>query len=149
MIKTFITALIFSLIVPNAYAHKNATGIVKERMDAMSSISASAKAISLMLKGKSDYKTKSIANASQNISKHAQAFLKMFPEGSTDAPSEAAPAIWQRSNEFSKQAQDLVNFTNILTKLANADSDQASINDAFGKVKSTCKSCHSDFRIKK
>lgn len=148
MKRVIIAALIFNVAGVNVFAHSGATGIVKERMDAMSSISKNAKQISLMLKGKSQYNIDTIAISSREITAHAKAFPKMFPEGSTDHPSEAAPAIWERSDEFSKKAQELIDFANDLTLLAKNNSEPTAIKEAFSKVKNTCKSCHSDFRIK-
>lgn len=118
-------------------------------MDAMSLIGKNVKSIFLMLKGKSKYDTATIANSSRQISNHAEEFKTMFPQGSNKNPSQAAPSIWLRSDGFTKKADDLIKFANELTQLADKNSDQTLIDVAFGKVKGTCKSCHSEFRIKK
>lgn len=147
--KWIITALFLSMSVTTVYAHKGATGVVKERMDAMSSIGKNLKNIFLMMKGKTEFDAKIIASSSREISIHAEKFPKMFPKGSTSHPSEAAPAIWERPDDFAKQAQSLTIYTSELTKIAENNSDQVLINTAFQKLATTCKSCHTEFRIKK
>lgn len=148
MRKIIVAALIISVAGANAFAHSGATGIVKERMNLMSSISKNVKKIFVTLKDKSGFDADLIASSSREITLHAHKFPHMFPEGSTKHPSEAAPAIWERPEEFSKKAQDLITYSNELMQLAEAKSDHTAIDDAFGKVKSTCKACHADFRIK-
>lgn len=149
MKKIIVAALIISVAGANAFAHSGATGIVKERMNAMSSISKNLKKIFVTLKDESEFDANIIASSSREIMTHANKFPHMFPEGSTKHPSEAAPAIWERPDEFSKKAQDLITYANELTQLAEAKSDHSAIDEAFGKVKGTCKACHADFRIKK
>lgn len=149
MRKALIFTLIMSVVGANAFAHSGATGIVKERMDAMSSIGKNVKNIFSMLKGKSEYDLKAIANSSNQISIHAEGFPKLFPEGSTQHPSEAAPAIWKRPDDFLKSAKNLQDFANELSLLAKPGSDKTMVKTAFDKVTGTCKSCHREFRIKK
>ena len=133
-----------------AWAHGGATGIVKERMDAMTEISRNVKLIGEMIKGKTAYDSAEIARAGQAIAAHAgDAMTVLFPEGSLKKPSEASPEIWNDWPEFSKYADSLQTSALSLQDLAESDADQKEVARAFGKVAGTCKTCHEAFRIKK
>lgn len=132
------------------WAHSGATGIVKERMDAMTEIGDSVKSVGQMLKGEAPYNRERIAAAGQAIAGHAgQALTDLFPEGSLHAPSEASPEIWADWAEFSKIAGTLKESAVALSDLAEAGAGEKDIAAAFGNVAGTCKACHEAFRIKK
>ncbi|MBG6176439.1 cytochrome c556 [Labrenzia sp. EL_208] len=133
-----------------AWAHGGATGIVKERMDAMTEISRNVKLVGQMLKGNAAYDGVEIARAGQAIATHAgDAMIKLFPEGSLKAPSEASPSIWNEWTQFSGYADSLQTSAQSLKGLAEQGADQKAVAAAFGKMAGTCKACHEAFRIKK
>lgn len=133
-----------------AFAHGGATGIVKERMDAMTEISKNVKIVGQMLKGTSAYNPDEIARAAKDITGHAgDAMTTLFPEGSLMSPSEASPAIWTKWPEFSEYAGSLQSAAQALESLASQGAEQKAVAAAFGKVAATCKTCHEAFRIKK
>ncbi|WP_434053765.1 MAG: cytochrome c [Roseibium sp.] len=133
-----------------ALAHGGATGIVKERMDAMTDISRNVKSVGQMLKGTAVYNPEEIKRAANAISGHAgDAMTELFPEGSLKSPSEASPTIWEEWPEFVTFADSLETSARALEDLAAQDADQKSVAAAFGKVAATCKTCHEAFRIKK
>ncbi|MCV0425727.1 MAG: cytochrome c [Roseibium sp.] len=133
-----------------AWAHGGATGIVKERMDAMSDIGRNVKSIGQMIKGVAPYDPVKIANAGGAIAVHGgEALTELFPEGSLQSPSEASPAIWTDWTKFSDLAANLQTSALALKTLADQNADRKTVAGAFGKVAATCKSCHEAFRIKK
>ncbi|CTQ54690.1 Cytochrome c' precursor [Roseibium album] len=133
-----------------AWAHGGATGVVKERMDAMSAIGKNMKSVGQMLKTSPDIDPVLVANAGEAIASHSgQALIKLFPEDSLKAPSEASPAIWTDWNKFSDYADGLQASALGMKSLAEQGADKKSVAAAFGKVAATCKSCHEAFRIKK
>jgi cytochrome c556 len=133
-----------------AWAHGGATGIVKERMDAMSDIGKNVKSIGEMLKGKAPYELATIETASGSIADHGgTALTSLFPEGSLQAPTEASPVIWSEWSKFSELAGRLQSSALDLKMLAGQGADKKAVAGAFGKVAATCKSCHEAFRIKK
>ncbi len=131
-------------------AHVGATGIVKERMDAMSAIGQAMKTIGGDLKSTDRYDLAGIALAAEKIAAHGgQAMTELFPAGSLKAPSEASPAIWTDWTRFSEIASELQASALRLQSLAEQNSDRAAVAEAFGTLGRTCKSCHEGFRIRR
>lgn len=126
-------------------AHQGASGIVKERMDAMKAIADATKALSQMIRGQAAFDATRAVAAAATIESHADDFDRLFPEGSTDHPSEALPAIWQDWEAFSELADELVQGAADLA--ASAGDGPDGIRPSFAVVAGTCKSCHERFRL--
>jgi cytochrome c556 len=91
-----------------ATAHEGATGIVKERMDLMSAIGDSTKAMRDMFSGEKPYDADAVRQNARAIAERSgERITELFPEGSTDHTSDALPAIWQDWDEFAALADDL------------------------------------------
>ena len=138
----FATLLISGL----ALAHSGATGIVKERMDAMGEIAKSMKIIAKMVKGESSFDAEQSRLAAKTIETHSREVLNLFPEGSIHGPSEARPEIWTDWETFSQIAKEME--TSASTIAENASSLNA-IKPHFIALSKTCSSCHEKFRLKK
>lgn len=144
-----VTLLAGILVGGAALAHGGATGIVKERMDAMSSIGDQMKIIGQMLKGGSVDEAKLSAAAGAIADHGGEALTRLFPEGSLDKPTEAAPAIWTDWTKFEAYAGDLEASALTLKDLANDGAGTQELSAAFGTLAATCKDCHQAFRVKK
>ncbi|MAS04790.1 MAG: cytochrome C [Ahrensia sp.] len=91
-----------------AYAHGGATGIVKERMEAMGTMSDVVKALSAMMRGETAYNADAVRDGAETIRRHAgEALTGLFPEGSGGEPSEAKAEVWSNWDEFSALAAQL------------------------------------------
>ena len=91
-----------------AFAHSGATGVVKERMDAMKSMGEAIKQITPMMSGEAAYDQAAVRAAAQSIAKDAgEAMTSLFPEGSTDHPSEVLPRTWDEWDRFVALADQL------------------------------------------
>lgn len=100
-------------------AHEGATGVVKERMEAMKTIGAAMKRIAAMLRGLQDYDAAAVAEAARAIEAHGgDAMTALFPEGSAHEPSEARPVIWKDWEQFKALAQDLAVYSRALAAAA-------------------------------
>lgn len=138
------------LAAGGALAHGGATGVVKERMDAMSAIGKSMKSIGKMLKGSETFETAKVAASAEVIAAHSgETLTGLFPGDSLQAASEASPDIWSDWNRFSGYADDMQSAALELKALADADAGKQEIGSAFGSLAGTCKTCHEAFRIKK
>lgn len=94
--------------ITTALAHGGATGIVKERMDAMKAMGEAVKSLSGMMRGETEYDPSQVRADAETIESHAgDALTSLFPEGSTDEPSEAKPEIWSDWEAFEDQANRL------------------------------------------
>ncbi len=118
--STILAGLFFTTAAATAYAHGGATGIVKERMDAMSAMGKAVKALAPMMRGETTYDPAAVRSTAKVIGSHAGTNLtKLFPEGSGGAPSESKGAIWVSWNEFSKLAERLEIYADGLASAAD------------------------------
>lgn len=96
-------------------AHGGATGIVKERMDAMTAISKANKTLGAMFKGEAAYDAAIVREAATIINGHGgEAMTKLFPEGSGGMPSEALASVWEDWETFEALAGDLTTYSQAL-----------------------------------
>lgn len=91
-----------------AFAHGGATGIVKERMDAMADMGKAVKAVTPMMRGEVAYDADVVRQAAAVFSSNAgEAMTDLFPEGTGGEPSKAKDTVWSKWEEFSELAQQL------------------------------------------
>lgn len=142
-----------------AFAHSSATGIVKERMDAMKAIGEATKIIAAMMQGKQAYDAAVVASAATSIEHHAgSGLLDQFPEGSLDAPTEALPVIWDDWVGFKSGVEDLRREAALLASVAGngpdgfgetavyTDDRSQPAGPVATRLLKTCKGCHDKFR---
>lgn len=102
------------------FAHAGATGIVKERMDAMLGMGKIVKSLSEMMRGDKAYDAKQVKAGAEFIKTHAgEAMTKQFPEGVKSKHTEARPEIWKNWEEFKALADQLEAFATALEKAAD------------------------------
>lgn len=123
-----IASATLSLGIVAALAHGGATGIVKERMDAMKAMGDAVKTVTAMFKGDTDYDTDAVKAAARSIKSHSgDALIKLFPKGSAHKPSEALPKIWSDWDRFKNLAMRLEILSDGLARAAeNAPGQGAS-----------------------
>jgi cytochrome c556 len=125
--------------------HDHATGVVKERMIAMTSMGQSLLAISKRLRANKEFEK--IAADAHAIHELAGKMLQQFPPGSTQFPTAAKPAIWQDWGTFEGRARKLEAEAE---KLMNVKaSDGAALRAQFRVVAQACDGCHETFRATK
>lgn len=143
----FVVLVLFAPVV--VFAHKGATGVVKERMEAMKDVAANMKILGGMMKGEVTFNSTNAQNAAKTIADHAAKVPELFPEGSIEKPSEALPVIWTDWADFIKSAEDLRRSAeNLSGDAAKADAP-VDFKDSFIAMGNTCKECHEKFRLKK
>jgi len=127
-----------------AHAHKGATGIVKTRMDDMKALGEHMKVLSFMVNGRRKYDAATAKDAAAKMAQHARPMPDQFPEGSTEHPSEALPAIWQDWPRFEKLANDLVTYAEEF--VAAAPQTAVVAKPLVDRIGGTCSDCHKPFR---
>ena len=138
------TGLVCLALVP-AFAHESATGIVKERMDAMKSVASATKTIGQTLKGEMAYDAAILREAAELITAGARLIPALFPENSLHKPTEATPAIWLEWDLFVKSAEEM---GAAARQLAETADDPGQVKSHFSDLAATCKACHNSYRIK-
>lgn len=124
--------------------HEHATGVVKERMEAMESMAKAQKAIAQRLKASRELDL--IATDARSIRQLAAKIPSLFPPGSREHPTAAKEAVWQNWADFEKRARATETESE---KLANMESRDAKNVAAQARALSqTCGACHELYRVK-
>lgn len=139
---------IWSVAGERADAHTGATGVVKERMELMSSLAEAMKAIKAGVTAKPEMQRDAIAAAAKQIAVHADRLTNLFPKGSDTHPSEARPEIWQSWQEFVKANDAMKNEAAKLAEVA-PKADRRTVLGQFARTARSCGGCHEAFRKKK
>ena len=125
-----------------SFAHEGAEGVVKERMDRFKENKEAMKAIKGNLAGD----TAVIAQKASEIEAWAKEMVNFFPEGSTQPPSEALPAIWKEFDRFTDLARANEKDAANLKNLAQSGANTSALSGAFRSLGKTCKDCHNDYK---
>ncbi len=107
-VRIWMTALVASSVGLAALAHSGATGVMKERMDAMGEMGDEMKRLAPMMRGQTEYDPDVVRSAADTMIGHAGTQMtELFPEGSNGEPSEALDTIWEDWEEFAALAEAL------------------------------------------
>ena len=143
MNKNFFLALSAGLLLSvSAFAHKGATGIIKERMD---NFKASQMALKQVLAASKRNDSDAIVRLANQIKNWAEIMPTKFPSGSDGPPSEAAPAIWTDFEGFKSAAKENFEAASLLEVTA-LNGDAKATAKAIKQLAETCKSCHQRYR---
>jgi len=129
-------------------AHKDATGIVKMRMDRMEAMGTEMKRISAIVRGKKRFDGSKIAAASEKIAEHGRKSSRLFPKGSGKKPTRASPKIWKDWRGFTRAMNAMVRSATVLAEAGRAGNKKRASNAYFALGKS-CMACHRNYRFKK
>lgn len=131
-----------------AHAHDGATGVVKERMDAMTAMGAAMKTLAQMMRNKTPYDPARVKAAARTIASHGgRSLLVLFPHESLQAPTLARPEIWTGWREFSDLAMGLTATAGALATAA--DGPRTVSKSAFTRLSRVCSGCHDAYRLKR
>jgi len=141
--------IVVALIAIPAFAHQGATGIVKERMQAMVDMKDAVAVIGNMLRGKTDYDQQAAGAAAGQLIRHGTLIREQFPDTpeSRQKVSEATDLVWVEKARFDGLAEEFVALAEAL-EAAIALDDAEAIRVVFGKTGKSCSACHEDFREK-
>ncbi|MCY3879122.1 MAG: cytochrome c [Rhodobacteraceae bacterium] len=175
MAKSLIALAAGAAVVASAIAavsHTGATGVVLQRMEAMSEMSASMRVLGPMMQGRTDWNADALRAAAELIAGHGAEMTELFPEGTGGAPSRATPAVWSEWDEFARLADLLKAASTALAASADqgmvaGDAESSSLagelsagtraateallaqlpnGELFRLVNQTCSGCHSKYR---
>lgn len=107
-LKIWIPAIAMASVGLAALAHSGATGVMKERMDAMGEMGDAMKVLTPMMRGQTAYDPEVVRAAADTMIGHAGSSMTgLFPEGSNGKPSVALDTIWEDWEEFAALAETL------------------------------------------
>ena len=142
--KYFFLALCAGLLLTvSAFAHKGATGIVKERMDYFKASQIALKQVLVALK-REDFEA--IVPLANQIKNWAEIMPEKFPSGSDGPPSEASSVIWRDFEGFKSAAKENFEAASFL-EVSALKGDAEATAKAVKRLAGTCKSCHQSYRL--
>lgn len=127
---------------------------IASRQMIMDNNGAAAKVATTMIKGEMPFDAGTAELVFHTLNSSSYAFGHYFPESSktgkngvTGKETAAAPAIWEKPDDFQAALAKLQADTGAAIKAKPASLDD--FKQAFGKVADNCKTCHETFRLKK
>ena len=117
----------------------------EKRQAFMKSNSEATKAIKAAVETK-DYAT--IETKAKDLMGNSDKIVGLFPKGSTTGKTKATPAIWEKSDDFSKAAKNLNKAASELAAAAKSGND-AEVGVKVKALGDACGSCHKAFRAEK
>lgn len=151
--RKWVIILISVLFGTAAFAHANATGVVKERMDHMNEMAEIIKEIALVMRGMEEYDPDRIRAAGEALRLLSGENITVnFPAGSMQKASYASPMIWESWDNFSEIALDLESYAEALIMAADYQVNSENYAGetsaaAFQQIAKTCSACHRDYRV--
>lgn len=140
--KFFIAAVIgFTTLFISSHVFAQAD----KRQALMKSNSADAKAIKAAVEAK-DYAT--IETKAKEIMANGDKIVGLFPKGSDTGKTKATAAIWDKPDDFAKNAKSLSKAASELADAAKAK-DDAAIAVKVKALGDVCGNCHKTFRAEK
>ena len=132
----FIAAVVAVSVASAALAHSGATGIVKERMVAMSAMGDAIKAVAPIMSGEAAYDAAAVRRAAEAIGSHAgDAMTRLFPEDNENMASYVKGAIWEDWGSFAELAEQLQTYSEGLALAAgNGLADQQNVMGDAGSM---------------
>jgi cytochrome c556 len=128
-----------------AQEKKKATGVVAVRQLTMKANGDHTAAIKTILTETPEL-TRQVAFHAEAIAESLETVPEIFPEGSTQEPTEALPTIWQKPDEFKQAASRAKDLAMRLASAAETGDTKATL-AAFGSMgKDGCSGCHQTFR---
>lgn len=119
--------------------------VIEQRQKLMKSNGDAAKAIKAAVESK-DFAT--VETKARDIMGNADKIVGFFPKGSTTGKTKALPAIWEKSDEFAKDAKALKSAASDLASAAKAG-DDAAVTTKVKALGEACGACHKAFRAEK
>jgi cytochrome c556 len=119
--------------------------IIEKRQKLMKANSADAKAIKGAVEAK-DFAT--VETKAKDIMGNADTLVSLFPKGSTKGKTKATAAIWDKHDEFAKDAKSLSKAASELAAAA-ASKDDAAVDAKVKALSGACGNCHKTFRAEK
>ncbi|MGI9351139.1 MAG: c-type cytochrome [Rhizobiaceae bacterium] len=140
-------AIVPSILAAFSVASFAYAGPVEDRQEKMKAVGKNMGIVGKMAKGEADFDSAAALAAFVAMKDASQGFETLFPDGSNEGKTEAAPAIFTDRTGFEAKFTD---FTAALDKVtAAAPADLAALQGSLGELGQTCGGCHKAYRIKK
>lgn len=122
---------------------------VSDRIGIMKSNGQQMSVLAPIARGQADYDAAVVMAALQKLSENAVAFdpATLFPEGTDTGNTTAAPAIWEKPEDFLAAVEKFKADTAKAVEANPQDID--AFRAVFGDVAGNCGACHETFRVRR
>jgi cytochrome c556 len=142
VIVSLFLALVAVFVATQVFAQAD---VIEKRQALMKGQSAAAKAIKAAAESK-DYAT--IETKAKDLMGSSEKIPDLFPKGSTKGKTKAKAEIWDKWDDFGKNAKGLNKAAGELAAAAKAKDDTA-VGEKIKAVSGSCGGCHKAFRAEK
>lgn len=138
MAGVFVAALVFGAVSVAA------SDVIKERQEAMSGIREAMGSLAAIAKGEAPFDAAVVAKNAGSIEEHLREAGSLFPEGSDkgDVETWAKAEIWGDFADFVVKLEK----SEAAAAALKGVSEESAFRPAMGKLGSSCRDCHTDYR---
>lgn len=150
--KSLLLCVVFTVVGGLALGHDGATGIVKERMDAMKDMGKQSKLVAKMFKGEVEFNQSELIKTADLFVTHGSKMDEQFPDtemSRTGSKTEALPLIWEERADFTERTERFLEDSEELVRTAGSTDDVTVLRKVFLKTVKNCSTCHKRFRKRK
>lgn len=147
--KSLLLCTVLMVVGGLALGHDGATGIVKERMDAMKDMGRQSKLVARMFKGEVAFNKSELIKTADLFVSHGSKMDEQFPDtemSRTGSKTEALPLIWEERADFTGHTERFLQDSEELVSTAESTDDVAVLRKVFLKTVKNCSGCHKRFR---
>ena len=146
MKRKFLPFLAAAALVIFATAGIAASGTeaIKKRQEAMGEVREGMMALAAIAKGEAPFDAAVVAKNAGVIESHLTESAPHFPEGSAqgDVETWAKPEIWENMDDFMAKLEE----SKAAAAALKSVTEETAFRPAMGKLGSSCKACHTDYR---
>jgi cytochrome c556 len=143
--KWAVAGLFGAMIAMSASQVLAQAAVIEKRQELMKRQSADVKAMKAAAESK-DYAT--IESKAKDLMSTSTQIPELFPKGSTKGKTKATDAIWEKHDEFERNAKNLNKAASELAAAAKSK-DEAAVTTKMKAVGEPCTACHKEFRASK
>ena len=148
-VKVVATLAICMMLTAVAFSHSGATGVVKERMDAMKAMGDQSKMVANMIKGKAEFNQAAVVAAADVFLAQGKRMAELFPDTELSrhgSKTEALPSVWAEWGTFNQQIEEFIKLSVSLKHVSLSAGEAGEIKKAFLEAGRSCSGCHKRYR---
>lgn len=119
---------------------------IEYRQGAFSMIKHHFGPMAAMVKGEMEFDAEAFTKNAEAVATLSQFPIHGFIDGSYEGDTDAKPEIAENMDDFKEKMETFTVEAVNLAKVATDGGDMSALKPAFGKVGSSCKACHDDYR---
>lgn len=142
--KQALAIAVVALALGAAGVAASAADVISERQEAMEGVYGGMKNLAAIAKGEVPFDAGVVHKSAASMKDHLREASQLFPEGSGEGDVEtwAKPEIWSNYADFVLKLEK----AQVAAEAMMSVTEESAFRPAMGKLGSSCKSCHTDYR---